>query len=139
MDDPTHLRTIARLSGDYIVSLVAELTRASGLDPLDLFIFLGVMSANTAHLHDRRMSDEPGLEKRPISTMALSGSVGLPRETCRRRIAALEYAGLIQRSQQGLIAVTEDHAPDAVERFGELNLKLLRRLLGRLRHQGEAL
>lgn len=136
MDDPAHLRTIARLSSDYIVSALAELTRQAERDPLDIFIFLGVMSANSAHLHDRQMADEAQLEKRPITTLALASSLGLPRETCRRRLAALEEAGMIERTRRGVLAITEGYTPDQAETFGRSNVMLLRRLVTRLRQQG---
>lgn len=59
---------------------------------------------------------------KPVNTLSLSQSCGIPRETLRRKIRALTAAGLIDKSKDGSLRVTEQ----CLARFGpDFNKDLL--------------
>lgn len=145
MDDPNHLRTISRLTSEYLIAIVAEMTKATGRDPLDMLILNAISAANVAHLRDRpdvtgpyQAADAPlPIEmKRPIPSLAISESLGLPRETCRRRVAALVKEGLLTRRQGGLVAIQERADPAQVVALAQTNAQLFRRLIRQMRAHG---
>ena len=86
----------------------------AGVDPLDAIIAATVAMASVAHL------DRPGGEgdryarfdqapppdaRKPIRVSAVARSLGLPRETVRRRARSLGEAGWLQVSPEGLSSV----------------------------------
>ena len=78
----------------------------------------------------------PDALQRPVSVLALAGSLGLPYETTRRRVAALIEAGRCVRVKGGIVALSAgQRGPDA-ERAMLANLVNVRRFLRALRHAG---
>ncbi len=145
MDDPAHLRTISRLTSEYLIGLVAEMIRETGQDPVDMLILNAIGAANVGHLRDRQdltadyqSADTPlPIEmKRPITSLAISESLGLPRETTRRRVAGLVKAGLLMRQKGGLIAIPELQDPQRTVALAFANAQLFRRLIRQLRQHG---
>lgn len=85
----------------------------TGLDPVDLVLAYGVVSAGIDHideagdLPDRYESiDQPVPDevRRAISVSALARSLSLPRETARRRSAELIDRGIVSTVPEGLRA-----------------------------------
>lgn len=54
-------------------------------------------------------------QARPINVQSIADTTGIPRETVRRKVAALEQAGLVERQEDGRLLVAprarEDLAP----------------------------
>lgn len=145
MDDATNNRKIARLTAEYIVSMVGLLTQASGMDPTDILILNAVSAANVAHLLDdpekvdaywSRGLTIPFDIRRPVTSLAISESLGLPRETCRRRISGLVEKGLLERRPTGLIAIQERADPEQMAAMFAANAQLFRKMVRKLRKHG---
>lgn len=106
--------TKLRLSGYLVVNqfLAAQdsLRRAFGLDPEDLLIVLTVALGSVQRM--LRSPDPEGLAASaglveqdrivPVSRRAIARSLDLPRETVRRRTAALVDRGLLLEWDEGL-------------------------------------
>lgn len=145
MDDPAHLRTISRLTSEYLIGLVAEMIRETGLDPVDMLVLNAIGAANVAHLRDRQdltadyqAPDAPlPIEmKRPITSLAIAESLGLPRETVRRRVAGLIKSGQLMRQKGGLIATPELQNPERTVALAFSNAQLFRRMIRQMRQHG---
>ena len=145
MDDPANLRTISRLTSEYLIALAAEMIKATGRDPVDMLILNAISAANVAHLKDKPAITEPyraaetplPLElKRAIPSLTIAESLGLPRETCRRRVAALVKDGLLIRRKGGLVAVQERADPAQILRLAQVNAQLFRRLIRQMKQNG---
>jgi len=145
MDDATNIRKIARLTAEYMISMVGLLTQASGMDPTDILILNAVSAANVAHIIDdpdkvnvywSQGQTIPFEVRRPITSLAISESLGLPRETCRRRIKGLVEKGLLARQPGGLMAVHELTDPGQLAEMYTANVQLFRRLVRKLRKHG---
>lgn len=145
MDDPAHLRTISRLTSEYLIGLVAEMIRETGHDPIDMLILNAIGAANVSHLRDRQdltaafqAPDAPlPIEmKRPITSLGVAESLGLPRETVRRRVAGLVKSGHLMRQKGGLIATPELQDPERTVALAFSNAQLFRRMIRQLRQHG---
>lgn len=145
MDDPAHIRTISRLTSEYLIGLVAEMIRETGLDPIDMLVLNAIGAANVAHLRDRhdltaeyQAPDTPlPIEmKRPIPSLAIAESLGLPRETVRRRVAGLVKSGQVRRLKGGLIATPELQNPERTVALAFANAQLFRRMIRQMRQNG---
>jgi predicted transcriptional regulator len=63
---------------------------------------------------------------KPVNTLSLSQSCGIPRETLRRKLRVLTEAGLIHKTAEGNLQVTER----CLQRFGpDFNKSLLTDIL----------
>lgn len=145
MDDATNIRKIARLTAEYMISMVGLLTQSSGMDPTDILILNAVSSANVAHLIEdpdkvnvywSQGQTIPFEVRRPITSLAISESLGLPRETCRRRIKGLIEKGLLERWPNGLMAIQEKADPVQLAMMYAANVQLFRKLVRKLRKHG---
>jgi DNA-binding MarR family transcriptional regulator len=145
MDDATNIRKIARLTAEYMISMVGLLTQASGMDPTDILILNAVSAANVAHIIDDPEKVDvywskgqiiPFEVRRPITSLAISESLGLPRETCRRRIKGLVEKGLLERQPGGLMAIQERADPVQMAAMFAANAQLFRKLVRKLRKHG---
>lgn len=145
MDDGANVRKIARLTAEYMISMVGLLTQSSGMDPTDILILNAVSAANVAHLLDdpervdvywSKGETIPFEVRRPITSLAISESLGLPRETCRRRIKGLVEKGLLERRPGGLMAIQERVDPIQMATMFAANAQLFRKLVRKLRKHG---
>jgi len=145
MDDGANVRKIARLTSEYLISMVGLLTQSTGLDPTDILIVSAVSAANAAHLLDDPEKVDvywskglpiPFEVRRPITSLAISESIGLPRETCRRRIKALVAMGRLERRPGGLMAIQEQSDPAQMAAMFVANAQLFRKLVRKLRKHG---
>lgn len=100
---------IAPLSIAFILDIRAISRRDRDL--IDSLLFATIIAANVAPL-----TQDPGLQlayasapappeaRRPVSVNAVAQSIRIPFETARRRIRAMEKAGLLQVSPRGVTA-----------------------------------
>lgn len=123
---PPPLRAAARLSGEYLLRLVAQLTRRLG-GPVDAAIWLEVL----------RSSAEPALQHvqgaAPLSRMPVAGSyiakrLALPAETVRRRLANMVAGGAAEQRVGGFVIPATLMARRERSRLPERNLADLRRV-----------
>ncbi|HEX4198258.1 MAG TPA: hypothetical protein VHZ26_12525 [Caulobacteraceae bacterium] len=138
---PDRLRISLRLGTEYFLRSMQLLVEFVGGDLLTALVFMAVVSANVAHLNAdgpdgplHADSDDPPPDalRKPVSVLALSGSLNLPYETTRRHAAKLLKAGQCERVAGGLIVpvrvlVSERH--DQVLRANMTNLRRLFRAL----------
>ncbi|QUD89637.1 winged helix-turn-helix domain-containing protein [Phenylobacterium montanum] len=103
-------RAIIRLSLGYVLRCMDEVRQLFDGDILTGLIFCAVIDANTAHLIGAAGARYAALEdhvpddlRRPISALALSTRLGLPRETVRRHVRKLEQKGACETVEGGLV------------------------------------
>jgi hypothetical protein len=140
---PDKVRVVTRLSSDYVLRAVRLLGDLHGGDILTGIISQAIVAANTAHLdpgagakYDGVPDTPPDELRKPISVLALSGSLGLPFETTRRYVNKLLKSGGCRRVQGGVIvpaSALED--PRAVAAAGA-NLVNVHRFLRSLKKAG---
>lgn len=113
MDDPALARTINAFAVEFAVRYMREAAHLFGDDYECAMIFLAVLEANgrqnirqpsfREQYSDVRVS-LPAELARPVSRQAISESLGIARETVRRKIAALIEKGfLVEDSRGGVI------------------------------------
>lgn len=109
------LRAIVRSSSHYILDYVRVLARHFGHDVITGLVFVATADANvgyldqplaTARRYDVLDAPPPDAMRRPIRPHKLALSLGLPRETARRKVAALVSQGWLVETDQGVIAPT---------------------------------
>lgn len=109
-----HFGRIWPVHVDRFTELLIELRRHFHGD-LDRMLVLAIVGSRT--LPDRRIrhrsyrefraGDYPGTEPSPINVQSISDTSGIPRETVRRKIGALERAGWVRRLENGHLVVTD--------------------------------
>ena len=106
------LRISARLGSEYLLRSVQLLVGFVEGDLVTALVFLAIISANVSHLNAEGpdgplhadVDDVPPDEARkPVSVLALAGSLDLPYETTRRHVAKLLKSGQCERVTGGLI------------------------------------
>ena len=131
---PKHERAAVRLTGQFFLRQAELITQITDGDLLLGLVYVAITAANTEHMSEAVLSSYAELEeappdelRRPISVLALSGSLKLPYETTRRYVARLEEMGLARRvGRVGVIIPKRAHEdPGAVERirrsFGDVH------------------
>lgn len=105
-------RLVARLTQEFLLRSLMAAAELHGGDIVRTIVCLTIIAANTSHLNashgtTSRFDDmdnvPPDSERRPISVLALSKSLGMPFETTRRHVNALIAAGYCVRVSGGLI------------------------------------
>lgn len=94
----------ARLAGEFFVRGVEIVARAHGGDLLRGIIFTAIAVAN-----GEATPVNGGGERRPVSVMSISHSIGVPYETTRRYVNILVAEGLCSREGRRGVIVS-DHA-----------------------------
>ncbi|MFA5989049.1 MAG: hypothetical protein WC803_05505 [Sphingomonas sp.] len=95
--------------GKLFLSLEEQLSRASGMSPNELLIYVTVNVANVQKLmRERNIPREffaadtlPREWVVPISRNAIASATGLPRETVRRQVARMIERGLLMEDERG--------------------------------------
>jgi len=137
------LRVAARLA----VGVALDLAKISGFgrDMVDGLLLVAISQANVALItRDPELQrtyatlDRPPPDdlRRPVSINAVAGSLRLPYETTRRRVAALVKAGVLQSTPRGLILPLAPLNSAFYHMAAEANYELLRTLYFRLRKIG---
>ena len=108
-------RLVTRVVLEFLITLTAAAARAHAGDFKAMIVFMAIQHANVEHLEAepaRATSYLGGYPsddlRRPITAHALSQSVSLPPETCRRYVKRLVEAGYCRRvGARGLIVPSE--------------------------------
>jgi DNA-binding Lrp family transcriptional regulator len=137
------LRAVARLATDYVLRAM-DVAEAEFGDLLSALLLLEVVRSNTEHLgvglEPPEMLDELGfvldIHRRPVRVSHLADRVGLPRETVRRHLQALQEQGWIERVGLGVVAKAERLRSPRVIRFTTENGMHLRRMFAALSQLG---
>ncbi|MGH6988234.1 MAG: helix-turn-helix domain-containing protein [Caulobacteraceae bacterium] len=110
--DPTSARAINAFSIEFVLAYMREVAALFGGDYEAALIFLAVLAHNGAvnirqpwfseHFADVRNA-LPAELARPVSRQAIAHTLGLKRETVRRKIARLIQGGLLEPVPGGVI------------------------------------
>jgi hypothetical protein len=106
-------RVTTRATLELILCIFSELAKLTNGDWLRAYVLLSIEAANWEHIVRRRgrpCFDEAGALGRPVSRLALSESLKLPRETVRRIVAELVDLGLCRLAQGGVLVEDSDNA-----------------------------
>lgn len=134
-NDLIPLRTVARLTADYVLRVVDGVMRALG-DLLAGIILVEIVRCNTEHLPTELRGREGSAPidyvsdgyRRPATVTAVARRIGLPIETVRRNCAILFERGLCVRVKGGLVVPSEALARPAMRDFSAENLANLHRM-----------
>lgn len=107
---------------DFMVSTFANASMVTGRDPVDILILATIGAANGA--------GQAG--PRPVSRLAVGNSIGLSKETARRRINRLLETQALVEISGGLILAPEALDPQAAQALQSATLGLLRRFLSKV-------
>jgi hypothetical protein len=137
-------RLSIRLSSEYFLRSIQLLVEFSGGDLVTALVFLAIVSANVSHLNvdgpDAPHADSddvpPDEVRKPISVLALAGSLKLPYETTRRHVAKLLQSGQCERVSGGLIVPARVLLSARHTEVMGANLTNLRRLFRALNKAG---
>jgi hypothetical protein len=99
------------------------------------FVLLGLATANTGHW---LTPEGAGTAPAPCSTRSLAARLGLPPETARRRLMALEAAGFAVREAEGWFVAAPASEHQRLARLAADNEADLRRLFARLKELAES-
>jgi len=140
-----NLRISVRLSSEYVLRSVQLLVGFVEGDLATAMVFLAIISANVSHLNAEGpdgpphadMHDVPPDEARkPVSVLALAGSLDLPYETTRRHVAKLLKSGQCERVTGGLIVPARVLLSERHTEVMRANMTNLRRLFRALTRAG---
>lgn len=135
--DPESVRACFRASCRYVLRGVAAQVDASGGDATAAFVMLAVMCANLDHIdcdpelalrYARFSAPAPETERKPVSALAVTARLGLPRETVRRRLVDLVAAGRCVRADDGFHVPTRVFSAAERREPAMANLAAVRRL-----------
>ncbi|MDO8901532.1 MAG: hypothetical protein Q7V15_09275 [Phenylobacterium sp.] len=109
--EPDVARLVLQCAIPFFLSSMKRLEHLSGGDSLSGLLTLGILEANVRHVsrdpvlarrHAQFETPPPDETRRPISARALAASLGVPYDAVRRRVAALEAAGICVRTAKGV-------------------------------------
>jgi hypothetical protein len=109
-------RLMARLATDFVLRSLQLAAKQHDGDLTMAIVAAAIVSANTAHLnpiagaparHANLDDAPPDDARRPVSVLAISGSLGLPFETTRRYVNRLIASGQCRRVKGGILANVE--------------------------------
>lgn len=147
-NDAALTRRVSRVSNDYLLRALRLLTDIHHGDIVDAIICQAIIAANTGHLNDTRdpLDEAPGSAglpadgaRKPISILALAGSLGLPFETTRRHVNRLIEIGSCQRVKGGVIVPAGALADPRFLQAAETNLAYVMRFVRGLKRAGLAI
>jgi DNA-binding transcriptional ArsR family regulator len=143
-DGVVPLRTVARLATDFVLRFV-ELVMAHFGEVQDTLLFVSIIRWNTEDLGPEfsggpggRAEDfPPDAVRKPVTTAALARHIGLPAETVRRHLVALEARGLCRaEGRRGFIVPAEVLARPEAQAVMDDNWRNLQRLFTALAQLG---
>ena len=112
LSEPDASRIANAFALEFFVRYVRVLSALVGADVEAAIIFLAILEANGRHIVRQPgfaadLADEsvapPGEAPRPISRQAVAESLGIPRETVRRRVSDLIERGFLVKTSGGVI------------------------------------
>ncbi|MBS0409826.1 MAG: hypothetical protein JSR86_07920 [Proteobacteria bacterium] len=141
-------RLMARLATDFVLRSLQLAAKQHDGDLIMAIVAAAIVSANTAHLNPiagapARHTDlddvAPNEARRPVSVLAIAGSLGLPFETTRRYVNRLIASGQCRRVKGGVLANAEALSTPANNAVIVGNAANVRRLFRDLRRGGVTL
>jgi hypothetical protein len=108
-------RTIGFYSAEYLLRTLRNLGSAFNHDYERVIITLSVTMGNVQHLinfpeqlapYEDLSTIIPAEMQRPVTRLAITRATGLPRETVRRKVAALIEAGILIKDERGGVRMT---------------------------------
>jgi hypothetical protein len=142
---PDRRRLSLRLATEYFLRSMRLLVEFVGGDLVTALVFMAIISANVAHLnvdgpdgplHADSDDVPPDALRKPVSVLALAGSLDLPYETTRRHVAKLLKSGQCERVSGGLIVPARLLRSDRHAEVMRANMTNLRRLFRALTKAG---
>ena len=141
-------RLMARLATDFVLRSLQLVAKQHNGDLIMAIVAAAIVSANTAHLnpiagaparHANLDDVPPDDARRPVSVLAISGSLGLPFETTRRYVNRLIAQGQCRRVKGGVLANVEALSTPENNAVIVCNASNLRRLFRDLKRGGVTL
>jgi len=138
-------RLSVRLATEYFLRSMQLLVDFVEGDLVTALVFLAIVSANVSHLnadgpdgppHADADDVPPDAARKPVSVLALAGSLDLPYETTRRHVAKLLKSGQCERVAGGLIVPARVLLGERHTEVMRANLTNLRRLFRALTRAG---
>ncbi len=136
------VRTVARLVSDYMLRAM-DVAHTEFGDMISCLLLLEIFRANTEHVGATlapELAREDGLlddrHRRPVRQTELARRLGLPAETARRHLLALQELGYVERRSGGLIVTAYALGRPRVVRFAAENALHLRRMFAQLSQLG---
>jgi hypothetical protein len=138
-------RIASRLTVEFFLRTTRLVSEMAGGDIVRALILRAIIAGNISHIdHDpanppryTAIDDVPPDElRRPVSVLAVAGSLGLPYETTRRCVNKLVKEGLCVRVKGGVIAPAAKHIQPVDHRAIRTNMANLRRLFSGLKQAG---
>ena len=138
-------RLSVRLATEYFLRSMQLLVEFVDGDLVTALVFLAIVSANVSHLnadgpegplHVDSDDVPPDEARKPVSVLALAGSLDLPYETTRRHVAKLLKSGQCVRVAGGLIVPAKVLLGERHTEAMRANLTNLRRLFRALNKAG---
>lgn len=120
-----HSRLLSRSIGSYMVDEIGHLSARNGGDYLMTLVELSITQAT------RPGGDAEADRQRSVSASAIGVSLGMPYETCRRKVRGLEAAGVCRRVTANRLAIvpeymeTPAYEADCAERWRNLRRYLV--------------
>ena len=121
-DTTVSARLLLRLSLDFVLRFIENIAAQFDGDLVKAVVFFAVAQANIAYI-DRSPAEAaefarldqapPDALRRPIAPYKLALSLGLPRETVRRKVVRLLEQGLLVESADGVMAPSRVLAGEA--------------------------
>jgi hypothetical protein len=146
--DVSVARIVNRLSVDYILRSVRLISEHAGGDLMAGLVLRAIVAANAGYLdQDARtfgqyaaLDDAPPDDvRRPVSILAVAGSLGMPYETTRRYVIKLQKAGLVIKVRGGVLAPSSGMLRPMDAETMLANVANLHRLCKSLKRAGFAL
>lgn len=140
-------RLVIRLSNQYLLQFIGMLRELFGQDVVKGLIFISIVHANVGYLALSPSEPDryawldtlpPESAGRPIRPHKVALSLGLPRETVRRKTAALIAEGYLTDTGDGLIAALATVARPEIDAVILRNTDLVTQLYHRLAEAGVA-
>jgi predicted transcriptional regulator len=131
----------------HLVDHMLRLSRSFDLDIEGLMLYGVLAHQNVAHLMlpgappasvlgaDGRLRSDPTAALRPLRIRDLVQITGIPRETVRRKLTALESRALVRRTEDGWVVEQGSISDD----LREFTRESVRRLLATAREVGQTL
>lgn len=102
------MQVAARLGGEFFVRGIEIAARAHGGDLLRGIIFTAIAVANSEHLGAGGEPTGAAGDRRPVSVLAISNSIGVPYETTRRYVNMMVRDGQCERQGRRGVVIREE-------------------------------
>jgi hypothetical protein len=146
--DRDKARIVDRLATEHFLRSARALSDQAGGNLFKGLTLRAIVAANVGHIDQQpatsgrygAMGEAPPRDLlRPVSVLAVAGSLGLPYETTRRYVAALMREGAAVRVKGGIVASAATLSGPSAEQAMMASLVNLRRFARALNRAGVAL